>query len=113
MSLEKFAELTSTSPAKLFGLYPEKGIIAVGSDADLTIWDADREVTISNDLLHHAADHTPYAWQTVRGWPVMTISRGDLVWDDGEIYSIAGRGRFIPRKRPFARQQELSRILGA
>jgi dihydropyrimidinase len=113
ITLEKFAELTATAPARLFGLYPEKGVIAIGSDADLTLWDAEREVTISNDLLHHAADHTPYAGQTVRGWPVMTISRGDVVWDDGEIFSHAGRGRFIARKRPFARREELSRILAS
>ncbi len=58
-------------------------------------------VTISNDLLHHATDHTPYEGQTVRGWPVMTISRGELVWDDGKVLSQPGRGQFIPRQRPF------------
>lgn len=113
ISLQKFVELTSTAPARLFGLHPRKGAIGVGSDADLAIWDPDRTVTISNDLLHHATDHTPYAGQTVRGWPVMTISRGELVWNDGEVLSRRGRGQFIARQRPFPPQQDLSRILAS
>jgi len=113
LSLQKFVELTSTTPARLFGLYPRKGVIAIGSDADFAIWDRDRVVTIENDLLHHAVDYTPYAGQTVRGWPVMTISRGDVVWDDGKIYAEPGRGQFIERLRPFPPQQGLSRILAS
>ncbi len=113
ISLQKFVELTSTAPARLFGLHPRKGAIGVGGDADLAIWDPDRTVTISNDLLHHATDHTPYAGQTVRGWPVMTISRGELVWNDGEVLSRRGRGQFIARQRPFRPQQDLSRILAS
>jgi dihydropyrimidinase len=113
MSLQRFADLTSGAPARLFGLAPRKGAIAVGSDADFAIWDPERVVTISNDLLHHATDHTPYAGQTVRGWPVMTISRGELVWNDGEALSTPGRGRFIARERPFPPQQSLSRVLAS
>jgi dihydropyrimidinase len=113
LSLQKFVELTSTTPARLFGLYPRKGVIAIGSDADFAIWDRDREVTIENELLHHAVDYTPYAGQTVRGWPVMTISRGDVVWDDGKVYAKPGRGLFIERQRPFPPQQGLSRILAS
>ena len=113
ISLQKFADLTSGAPARLFGLYPRKGVIAVGSDADIAIWDPERVVTISNDMLHHATDHTPYEGQTVRGWPVMTISRGELVWDDGRVLSVPGRGQFIPRQRPFPPQQNLSRILAS
>jgi dihydropyrimidinase len=113
ISLQKFADLTAGAPARLFGLAPRKGVIAVGSDADLAIWDPDRVVTIDNAMLHHAVDHTPYAGQVVRGWPVMTISRGDLVWDDGKILSEPGRGRFIARQRPFPPQQGLSKVLGS
>ncbi|MET1027954.1 MAG: dihydropyrimidinase [Dongiaceae bacterium] len=113
LSLQKFVELTSTMPAKLFGLYPRKGVIAIGSDGDFAVWDRDRVVTIENSLLHHATDYTPYAGQAVRGWPVMTISRGDIVWDDGKIYAEPGRGQFIERLRPFPPQQGLSRILGS
>lgn len=113
ISLQKFADLTATQPAKLFGLYPRKGVIALGADADLAIWDADREVTISNDLLHHATDHTPYEGQVLRGWPVVTISRGEVVWADGQVLSTPGRGRFIARSRPFVPQQGLSSVLAS
>ncbi|MDR6634591.1 dihydropyrimidinase [Phyllobacterium sp. 1468] len=113
ISLQKFVELTSTAPARLFGLYPRKGAMAVGSDADLAIWDPDRIVTINNAMLHHATDHTPYEGQTVRGWPVMTISRGELVWNDGKVLSTPGRGQFIARERPFSPRQDLSRTLAS
>jgi dihydropyrimidinase len=111
MSLAKFADVTATTPARLYGLYPKKGVIAVGSDADFALWDADREVTITNAMLHHATDHTPYEGMTVRGWPVTTISRGEIVWDEGEVRSTPGRGRFIAAERPFAPQAGLPRVL--
>jgi dihydropyrimidinase len=111
ISLQKFAELTAGAPARLFGLAPRKGAIALGADADLAIWDSDRVVTIRNALLHHATDHTPYEGQTVRGWPVMTIARGEVVWDDGQLLSRPGRGQFIARQRPFPPQQSLPRVL--
>ncbi|AGT10603.1 dihydropyrimidinase [Paracoccus aminophilus] len=113
MSLQKFADLTAGAPARLFGLYPRKGAIALGADADLAIWDPVRAVTISNDLLHHATDHTPYEGQEVTGWPVMTISRGEIVWDDGKVLSTPGRGRFVARQRPLVPQQQPSRILAS
>ena len=111
ISFQKFAELTAGAPARLFGLSPRKGAIALGADADLAIWDSDRVVTIRNALLHHATDHTPYEGQTVRGWPVMTIARGEVVWDDGQLLSRPGRGQFIARHRPFPPQQSLPRVL--
>ncbi|NLH79922.1 MAG: dihydropyrimidinase [Phyllobacteriaceae bacterium] len=100
MSLSRFVEVTSTNPAKMYGLYPRKGTIAVGSDADLVIWDADREVTITNSILHHDVDYTPYEGQVVTGWPVTVISRGEVVVDDGALHAEAGRGRFLPCDRP-------------
>lgn len=103
LSLERFVEITTTTPARLYGLYPRKGVIAVGSDADLAIWDPHKVQVIRNELLHHAVDHTPYEGTSVRGWPVMTISRGEIVFADGEPMSTAGRGRFLPCERPFAR----------
>lgn len=103
MTLEAFAEVTATRAARLFGLYPRKGVIAVGSDADLAIWDPNREVRITNAMLHHACDYTPYEGMVVRGWPIMTLSRGEVVWNDGDILSNAGRGRFIVRDRPLQR----------
>ena len=100
MSLGEFAEVTSTRAARLFGLYPRRGVIAVGSDADLAIWDPDKIVTITNSILHHAADYTPYEGMEIRGWPITTISRGEIVWSEGTVMSNAGRGRFIVCDRP-------------
>jgi dihydropyrimidinase len=111
MTLNEFVTFTTTTPAKLYGLYPKKGVIAVGSDADLAIWDPDRLVTITNDMLHHAVDHTPYEGRQVKGWPVVTVSRGEVVYADGKVMSEAGRGRFLPCARPFPRGQELPSVL--
>jgi dihydropyrimidinase len=113
MSLVQFAEVTSTTPARLYGLYPQKGAIAIGADADLALWDAQREVTIANAMLHHATDHTPYEGMTVRGWPVTTVSRGEIVWHEGEVRSTPGRGRFIAAARPFPQQSGLPPVLEA
>jgi dihydropyrimidinase len=111
LSLAQFVEVTATTPARFYGLYPRKGVIAVGSDADLAVWDPEREVTIANTALHHATDYTPYEGITVRGWPVTTISRGDVVYDDGRILSKPGRGRFLACARPFApRQDEIAAL---
>lgn len=100
LSLPRFVELTAAGPARVYGLYPRKGAIAIGADADLTVWDPDREVTISNDLLHHAVDYTPYEGRTVTGWPVITMSRGEVVCRDGELLARKGRGLFLPCERP-------------
>ena len=94
ITLNKFVELTATGPAKAYGLHPRKGTIAIGSDADLVIWD-ERDITITNDMLHHAVDHTPYEGMNLRAWPAATISRGDIVWDGQQFHSRPGRGRFL------------------
>ncbi len=111
MTLNEFVTFTTTTPAKLYGLYPQKGVIAIGSDADLAIWDPDRLVTITNDMLHHAVDHTPYEGMQVKGWPVVTVSRGEVVYADGKVTSEAGRGRFLQCARPFPRGAELPSVL--
>ena len=98
IDLPTFVALTATNPAKLFGLHPQKGTIAIGSDADIGIWDPNRKVTISNDLLHHQVDYTPYEGMEVTGWPVTTLSRGKVVWNDGDVTAEPGHGRFLPRK---------------
>ena len=100
LSLADFVERTSAGPARIFGLYPRKGAIAVGSDADLALWDPDHAVTITNAMLHHACDHTPYEGRRLRGWPVTTISRGEVVWHEGRVTSRPGRGRFVPAGLP-------------
>jgi dihydropyrimidinase len=106
ITAQKFVELTSTNPAKTYGLHPRKGSIAIGSDADLVIWD-ERDVTIDNAMLHHAVDYTPYAGMQLKAWPGVTLSRGEVVWDGSEFHGRAGRGNFLacgtptllPRKR--------------
>ncbi|MBX4898772.1 dihydropyrimidinase [Rhizobium bangladeshense] len=113
MSLQKFADLTAGAPARLFGLAPRKGQIARGADADIVIWDPDRSVTITNSILHHNTDYTPYEGQTMTGWPIMTISRGEIVWDDGKVLAEPGRGQFIARQRPFPPNQQLSKVLAS
>jgi dihydropyrimidinase len=99
ITLQKFVELTATNPAKAYGLHPRKGTIAVGSDADLVVWD-EREVSIDNAALHHAVDYTPYQGMRLKAWPGLTLSRGEVVWDGREFKGQAGRGRFLPCGQP-------------
>lgn len=96
IDLNTFVALTATNPAKLYGLYPRKGTIAVGSDADIVIWDPEREVTITNEILHHNVDYTPYEGMHLLGWPDITLSRGEVVWNQGEVLASKGRGQFLP-----------------
>jgi len=100
IDIHTFVALTSTNAARLYGLFPRKGTIAVGSDADLVIWDMDAPRTIRNELLHHAVDYTPYEGIEVRAWPAVTLSRGEVVWQDGEYLGRPGRGQFLPCERP-------------
>lgn len=100
IDLATFVAVTATRPAQIYGLYPRKGSIAVGADADITLWDLARKQTIRNADLHHQVDYTPYEGITVTGWPVMTLSRGEVVYRDGEVTAAAGRGEFLPCARP-------------
>ncbi|MCA8927817.1 MAG: dihydropyrimidinase [Alphaproteobacteria bacterium] len=97
IGLSQFVALAATNPAKLFGLYPKKGTIAPGSDADIAIWDPSRQVTIRQADLHHAIDYTPYEGWQVTGWPVTTLCRGQVVAQDGDFVGAAGHGRFLAR----------------
>lgn len=99
ITLQKFVELTATNPAKAYGLHPRKGTIAVGSDADLVLWD-ERETTVDNARLHHAVDYTPYQGMKLKAWPGLTLSRGEVVWDGKNFTGQAGRGRFLPCGTP-------------
>lgn len=95
ISLNQFVALTATNPARLYGLYPRKGTIAVGADADLAIWDTERTVKITNAALHHNVDYTPYEGRTVTGWPEIVLSRGELVVQNGMLVAATGRGQFL------------------
>ncbi len=99
ITLNRFVELTATNPAKAYGLHPRKGTIAVGSDADLVIWD-ERPVTLRNELLHHAVDYTPYEGIKLQAWPALTLAGGDVVWDGQNFHPRQGRGRFLPCATP-------------
>ncbi len=95
IDLHQFVALTSANPARMYGLYPRKGTIAIGSDADIVIWDDKREVTIRNSELHHAVDYTPYEGMKITGWPSVTLSRGKTVWADGQFRGRPGYGEFL------------------
>jgi dihydropyrimidinase len=97
ISLNEFVALTATNQAKTYGLYPAKGTIAVGSDADIAIWDPNRKVIITQELLHHGSDYTPYEGFEVTGWPISTMVRGRFVVRDGELVGKRGEGAYISR----------------
>ncbi|KAI5866338.1 D-hydantoinase [Durotheca rogersii] len=101
----RFVEVSSTNAAKLYGLYPRKGSMIPGvSDADLVVWypaGALGEFALTNDMLHHDADYTPYEGRTLDNWPRYTILRGQVVWDrdGGGIVGEKGFGKFLKRER--------------
>ena len=99
ITLEQLVAVTSTNPAKLFGLYPRKGTIAVGSDGDVAIWDPNLTKTIRDeDILSNGKFSIFNGWE-VTGWPVVTIRRGEVVWESGRITGQAGSGQLAPRVR--------------
>jgi dihydropyrimidinase len=99
ITANRFVELTATNPAKAYGLHPRKGTIAVGSDADLVLWD-EGETTIRNTLLHHAVDYTPYEGMVLRAWPAMTLCRGTVLWDAAGFHAASGHGQFLRCGQP-------------
>ncbi|PYS29207.1 MAG: dihydropyrimidinase [Acidobacteria bacterium] len=97
INLNRFVELTSTAAAKIFGLFPRKGTIAVGSDADIVIFDPDREQTISSKTHHMRVDYSAYEGRRVRGVTETVISRGNVIVENGTFKGKAGMGRFLKR----------------
>jgi dihydropyrimidinase len=98
ISLNRFVELTSTSPAKIFGLFPRKGTIAPGSDADIVIFDPNRTVTLAAETLHMKVDYNPYEGRRVTGAADTVLSRGRVVIENGQFVGRAGRGSFLKRR---------------
>jgi dihydropyrimidinase len=93
----RFVEVTATAPARIFGLYPRKGAIAVGSDADLVIWDPERRTTISAASHASRVDYSAYEGRQVTGGAETVLSRGSVIVDRGRFVGRAGAGRFLPR----------------
>jgi len=102
ISLPRFVSLTSTSAARLFGLYPRKGTIAVGSDADLVVLDPQLRRMVDGSSMQSSAGYSVYDGREVSGWPRFTVSRGDIVLADGRVLAEPGRGRWLRRGRTAA-----------
>ena len=97
ISVNRWVELTSTSPAKMFGLFPRKGTIAPGSDADIVVFDPEAEATISAETHHMNVDYNPYEGRRVKGVSETVISRGEVIIENGMFVGMAGRGRYLKR----------------
>jgi dihydropyrimidinase len=107
-TVEKFVDLTATAPAKIYGLHPHKGAIAVGADADIAIWNPDREVEFSDDDLHDNTGYNPFSGKSIRGWPETVLRRGETIVSEGRVLAAPGSGRLqlretTPSMRPTGR----------
>lgn len=94
---ENFVALTSTNTARIFNMYPRKGSISIGADADIVLWDPTAERTISAATHHQNVDYNIYEGMTVSGLARKTISNGKLVWDNGDLKAVKGAGRYLER----------------
>src|SRR5262245_11868133 len=99
IGLNRFVEIVATAPAKMFGLYPRKGTIAPGFDADIVIFDPEHERTISAETHHMNVDYSCYEGRKVKGLPRTVIQRGEVLVDDGKFHARPGQGKFQPRSR--------------
>ena len=97
ISMNRFVEITSTAPAKIFGLYPRKGSMGVGADADLVVWDPEKRHTLSHETLHMRVDYSPVEGREVVGFPSVVMQRGKVLTRDGKFLGKAGQGRFLKR----------------
>jgi dihydropyrimidinase len=100
ITLNQFVALGSTNAAKLYGMHPQKGTIAIGADADIAIWDPEETRTVTVEDQHDSMDYTPFEGRQVTGWPVTVLSRGEAVIEGGKLVAEPGRGRFVARARP-------------
>ena len=99
LSMNRFVEVTSTAPAKLFGMYGKKGTLAVGADADVVVWDGKREKVLGKDTLHMRVDYNPFEGRKVPGSPRAVLSRGELIVQNDQWVGKTkqGRGQFVKR----------------
>ena len=97
ISLGTFVALTATNAARIFGMDDRKGSIAIGFDADIAIWDQNKQVNVTASGMHDNMDYTPFEGWELQGWPVTVINQGRVVVDGGELKAKAGDGSFIAR----------------
>ena len=98
ITMNEFVAVTSTNVAKIFGMYPRKGAIAVGADADIVVWDPAREKTISATTQQSAIDYNVFEGQKVKGLPRFTLTRGRLAVQEGAVHAQEGHGQFVARE---------------
>jgi dihydropyrimidinase len=97
ISMNRFVEITSTAPAKIFGLYPRKGTLAIGADADVVVWDPEKRHTLSQKTLHMRVDYSPFEGREVVGGATHVLQRGRVIVKDGQFLGKAGQGQFLRR----------------
>lgn len=97
ISLNRFVEIIATAPAKIMGLYPKKGVIQEGSDADIIIMNPNNHCKVTHGMLHENVDFTPYEGMKLQGWPELTMVRGRTLVKEGEFYGEKGYGQFVRR----------------
>jgi D-hydantoinase len=98
IGMEDVARICSYNPSNIFGLWPQKGMVEVGSDADLVLVDLERSVEVKSEYLHSHSDYSPYEGYRIKGWPVMTISGGRILYKDGRVFNVEKMGRYLSRK---------------
>ena len=109
ITIEQFVALTSTNHARMYGMAPQKGTIAIGADADLALWNPERETTVTWSMLHDNVGYTPYEGRTLRGWPEVVLSRGRVVVKDNTLNAERGSGRYVARGKPEPMQRAAAR----
>jgi dihydropyrimidinase len=97
ISMNRFVEITATAPAKIFGLYPRKGTLAIGADADVVVWDPEKRHTLSQKTLHMRVDYSPFEGKEIVGGPTHVLQRGRTLVRDGKFLGKAGQGQFLRR----------------
>ncbi len=97
LTINEFVAITSTNAAKIFNIYPRKGALAVGADADIVVWDPEKERTISKETHHQNVDFNIFEGMTVRGANTTTVSQGNIVYQDGDLRTVRGAGNYVNR----------------